>query len=582
MKFTKILLLIICVLTLLSSLQNIKVEALTFTITKTFTSLSYDGEIWREGDYDLGNWAETGTVRDTSPEIRCGVNYTGNYIWQIFRSFLFFDTSSIADNAVIQQAILSIYVKNDYSTVDFNVTVQSGLPIYPHCPLQPNDYYREHYGTTNGGSKNTSLISGTGYWNITLNADGRSWIKKDGLTKLCLRSLRDMYLEFSYEKEYIVFYAMEQGITYAPKLYVTYQYEGCRYNIYGPYNEDGVRCGSIIVTVYPKYSAPFNFTLNGNYTLELENRPLMLTYKVSESLNLTRYFWIKNDIENIFIFKPDTAKESVYNYAFVINDFAGLGSGCWLESLVCVNGTDYVCERQPADLVNAVVFTMVFGRYYNIRLVNAGNSLTWSFQAKAEGTINLIVPPLAFPPESFQYGDKIKAFACRKNATWIQINYTDTSQSTIWVHIQITLYNNPESVIYWQNQTGNNQMVNFYNAAPNKSYIVKLTFKFSTENTSITHSWVLLAPQQKINPWDFNFFGHFPIQSNQILALLVLVFFAGACSVANKEAGIIIVWLIACLLQYVGFLDVGWTILSIVGSLAILWSISKARKRRTL
>ena len=199
-------------------------EALPPSGTVVFECLSYDGRIQNSSSNYDDIWnSTTGTVYN-------GSGYTvnvGQYYYSlgskyyIFRGFLFFDTSTLPDKARITSVILSINITADYSTTDFLLVIQNGQPEYPHAPLIDSDYWQGHY-SGNGGTLNTSLISSTNvYYNITLNSDGISWINKTGLTKLTLRSDRDIDKITPTDKEYIVINHAESG--FPAKLYVTYE-----------------------------------------------------------------------------------------------------------------------------------------------------------------------------------------------------------------------------------------------------------------------------------------------------------------------------------------------------------------------
>ncbi|MBE3120757.1 MAG: hypothetical protein IMZ53_14075, partial [Thermoplasmata archaeon] len=108
--------------------------------------------------------------------------------YNIYRGFVFFNTSTLPANAYLDSATLSLYKKDDYSTTDFAITIQNGQPTYPHNPMQSSDYNKNDY-SGNGGALNTSLFT-SGYNAIIMN--NLSWINKTGTTKLCLRSSRDI------------------------------------------------------------------------------------------------------------------------------------------------------------------------------------------------------------------------------------------------------------------------------------------------------------------------------------------------------------------------------------------------------
>jgi len=61
-----------------------------------------------------------------------------------------------------------------------------------------------------------------GYNDIYLNSDGKSWLNRTGLTKLCLRSSRDINGNTPTQSEYVTVYATEQGDEFQPRLVIIY------------------------------------------------------------------------------------------------------------------------------------------------------------------------------------------------------------------------------------------------------------------------------------------------------------------------------------------------------------------------
>lgn len=139
----------------------------------------------------------------------------------ISRGGLYFDTSSIADTDVVTSAVLYVYGKYDWSDTDFDLTIQSGMPTYPHDPMVVNDYSKAYYAG-DGGSLNTSGFTTTGYNAITLNATGRGWINLTGTTKLVLRSSREIAgTAPTGEEEVFIYSSEEAGTDKDPYLVVT-------------------------------------------------------------------------------------------------------------------------------------------------------------------------------------------------------------------------------------------------------------------------------------------------------------------------------------------------------------------------
>lgn len=196
--------------------------------TITIYTGTTDGYLCKSHANYTTTWtAPTGTVQDSSDSLIIGQRISSPplTLYTIDRGFLFFNTSSIHDNASINSVIVSLYGKSKQITSqNFSLIIQNGQPTNPHSPLQTTDYYQGNY-SGDGGSINTSDFINTGYNTITLNEQGRSWVNLTGTTKLCLRSSRDINQNPPTKtdpNEYIEIYSAEKGIGYKPKCIITY------------------------------------------------------------------------------------------------------------------------------------------------------------------------------------------------------------------------------------------------------------------------------------------------------------------------------------------------------------------------
>ena len=214
---------------LLSGLKVLNLNAMTFPVvidpTLTVYTNTSDGYLSdSDSDYDTVWPAKEGTVSDSEGFIAIGqttptaepVNYS------IYRGFLFFNTSSLPSNAIIDNATLNFYKKDDYSTTDFVITVQNGQPNYPHDTLESVDYDKENYGGEGGGLNTTIFKDGTN--EITLM--NLSWINKSSMTKLRLRSSRDINGTQPTGNEYVTIYSAditEETQFCMPRLIIMYR-----------------------------------------------------------------------------------------------------------------------------------------------------------------------------------------------------------------------------------------------------------------------------------------------------------------------------------------------------------------------
>jgi hypothetical protein len=212
---------------LLSGLKLSDLNAMTFPVvidpTLSVNSISNDGYIYSfSTTYSTAWGASSGIVDSSSTYLSIGQKKGPGQpaTYYIYRGFVLFNTSSLPSNAYLDNAILSLYKKDDYSTTDFDITIQNGQPTFPHNPLQVGDYDKRHY-SGNGGSLNTmNFVNGRN--NISLT--NLNWINRNGTTKLCLRSSRDINGTTPTGNEYINVYSANAPNTgYVPKLIITYR-----------------------------------------------------------------------------------------------------------------------------------------------------------------------------------------------------------------------------------------------------------------------------------------------------------------------------------------------------------------------
>ena len=187
----KVMVVTLCALLLFGALAFASVslgQQVALADEATFYSTTADGQLW-------GSHADYGTAHDTAFSMNDDdgylsigqTNVSGSY--RIYRSAVFFDTSSLPDDVYILAATLSLVGYSDDSDTDFDITVVNGSSLIP--PLALSDYGLLRSQTISGGAFNTSGFM-TAYFDIQLNADGIGWISKTGMTKLGLRSSRDI------------------------------------------------------------------------------------------------------------------------------------------------------------------------------------------------------------------------------------------------------------------------------------------------------------------------------------------------------------------------------------------------------
>jgi hypothetical protein len=189
--------------------------------TNNYYTSANDGFTDHEGGTWAHNWAETTSTNVYDALTVLYVGQAGSGTYPVFRGSVFFDTSDLPDDAVMSSGKVGLYGYLDDSDTDFYITVQSGMPTYPHDPLVTGDYDKSLYSGM-GGNITTVGFNASGYNNITLSSDGFGWISKTGTTKFQIRSSKDIAGTLPTTDEWVGFYSYEKGAGYRPFLEVTY------------------------------------------------------------------------------------------------------------------------------------------------------------------------------------------------------------------------------------------------------------------------------------------------------------------------------------------------------------------------
>lgn len=183
-----------------------------------------------------GSWADVHDasvppicdVHDSEYELVAAVGFISGSpsYYYIDRAFLYFDTSEIEVGATIDEAILALFLNGKvednagYATLHVVEGVQAS-------PLECADWGKHLDKVVSAGSVAFADWVSGGYTPIVLNAIGRSWINKGGITKFCLRLVSDIDdtpppgILYAAENG-IAIYSAEKGVLYCPRLSLTY------------------------------------------------------------------------------------------------------------------------------------------------------------------------------------------------------------------------------------------------------------------------------------------------------------------------------------------------------------------------
>lgn len=137
--------------------------------------------------------------------------------YAVYRPVTYWNSSTLPDDAIISNAILSFRGQTDASDTDFYVRVQKWTGASEITTSDYDDFDGINY---DNGNFNTNSFITTGYNNITLT--NFNIVSKTGLTSAMLRSSRDLSATAPTQSERIRFYPRESGSGYEAKLYVYY------------------------------------------------------------------------------------------------------------------------------------------------------------------------------------------------------------------------------------------------------------------------------------------------------------------------------------------------------------------------
>jgi hypothetical protein len=543
------------------------------TENKVFLANSYDGYItYSSSNYTLAHTATSGTVQTASVTDLVGQD---NVYPTIYRSFLFFDTSSIPATANITSAKLCLYFYTYSTSKNVNVTIQTGGSSYPGMPLSSSDYNYLHY-SGNGGSYNFTNAALLQYYNITMNTAGWTYITKAGVTKLVLRDARDINaLTFSGP---VVFFASSRYSPSQPaKLYVTYQASGYQYTIHGPYYESGaVFPGAVNVTLYQTSSSPLSYLLSGSggsaqtQVITTEAAGSYFSWNISvRSQNRTRtYFLLPTQYtDELYVFVPNSG-QPCNQYTIDIADLAGITSA-YLSDTINVNGQTRTVERQSINVIYTVTFWMQWATRYSLVLTcNKGTFIFGDFQALSTTSQILTVLPSMFPISI--NNETMNVHASRLNSTCVEMNYTDTSGNTAWVNTVIYAHSlSGDTLAYQENDTGSVQQVVWNAADSTLDYYVVVSASYLKS----VYSWTFPASAAATSNvfgtlWDT--LGIWPFSSYNFLGFIVILFVFGWTTYLNKYAGYFLTVALAAIFVHFGLMTIGWDAILLSGMLVFL------------
>lgn len=534
--------------------------------------------------YEIAHDKATGQyLDDESTDVFVG-QYNTSVSYNIYRGYLLFNTATLPDTATVTSAVLSLYITDDESDTDFNVTIQNGQPTYPHIPLQTGDYYYSYY-SGDGGSRNTSSISGVGYWNITFSEDGLDWLSLTGNTKLCLRSSNDINDISSTGDEYIIFYSAEMGGQQKARLYITYtvpstptegQYS---YTFYGPFSEETGYAleENVTVHVYSSEGAAYDsFLLDETYIYNVSTYVEFFQFTFED--NSTREYWMdpsESNITTIYVFWGETT-----TYTVTFTDTTGvLNTYPFVTVKRYINGTLYTVEKRKVDSENKIVVNVIPYRTYQLFI---GESTAYSFGDLTFGastSITLAVKSLMFPEAVIMGYRYVRCYANRDMSSGtVYAYYQDLLEETINVTISI-YYQSNSSLVTTSTQYVNEWSYSTSSLDNETDYFLTMQI-YHTTFDYLTYRQVLPRLFTDSNPWDLSIFGgdSLPFSLTYIIGIFAIMSVAGAFSAVNTVLGLFSTICTAIIIAYVQWLPIPVDVLVFAFALIVIFAIATLRR----
>jgi len=577
-KFTdkkKLLLLCLCTLTVVGLLSfNVPRAVAQIEVTMTFEGLTFDGYIMKYHlYYGSARNASWGGVTDDSGNATIGQRKDSNYYY-IYRLYLYFDTELLPNDVEISNITISLYLTEDTSERDFSITVQNGQPYYPHEPLIPEDYDMSLY-SGNGGQLDTAYLT-TGYNNITLNSAAFTWIDCDGVTKLCLRSSRDINaLEPSTLEEYVKFATAESSNP--PKLYITFN--GYEYRFHGLYDEESGELKppnerAVNITAYFTDSNPLTFTVNGSYTFGSSSIPTYFSFNLGMYV---REYWLESEETNVDIYIFNT---TLTNYRISFLDLGGvLDASSIIEAERYVNSTLYTVDKRIIDADDTVMLSLKSNTRYTIVIHTSSGTYTYGqVLFGTSQTITLTLTAMSFPKETLLMSKYVRIYGDRGFSTPtgnITITYQDTLNQTISVKIYINDNNGTNA--YNTTQTDSSFQVVWANAENDTSYIVECVIDHNRYGIFTWRQY--FAREFSEPPWGLDWMGSLPFDTSILLPMFLIIFAAGCFSVINAYIGAFAMITVAILVSYMGWISISGATLIVAFTFTLLMGIAYAKRR---
>jgi len=351
---------------------------------------------------------------------------------------------------------------------------------------------------------------------------------------------------------------------------------------HGPFYENGLRAPALNITVTRGLTGDTTYELNGTLTLgfnssNTEYCNVIWSYELNGT-TFVRYHAIK-ETGNIYIF---ISEAPTYVYDIQLQDYIGLTSSDYLESLIQVNQTEFLVERKPIT-TNTLPFALKFGGVYIFRVTTEDYG-TYVFGVVSPGQtslIPLVLNPIDFPREILVVYKYVRFDAYREEIetspySQIIFKYNDTLGDTLSLKVSL-LYRN-RTVFYTNTYYYTDTLQLTMPCDNTTNYIVKAEL-----NHLRLGSWGWSKPIPIFgtgkSPFDLEIFGDLPIPGTSIVALGIILIIAGAFSTVTSELGIFLAALVTCFFVFIKWLPIPPESTLVFMSLAIIYAVVRSRQK---
>jgi len=384
------------------------------------------------------------------------------------------------------------------------------------------------------------------------------------VTKARVRFL-DLWIDFVPELWEFEFYGMVDYI----------------YSFYGAYYENGTSTyQNTTITAIFLDSTSYSFVLNGSYTYVPSSQPSFFRWNIG---TLERTYYVTGWNQTINVFTPEA---SYGLYQFSIQDYAGMiDSTTYLYSYRIINDTQYVLEKRNVKAtVNKVPLVMTVGASYLLVLNNSLTEYSFGYYtAGATTTDTLTVYSIDFPSQTKLTYQYIWIDASRsEDNTFILVNYQTVQGNTSLVQLWITFKNG--TTTYYANSTSQTVQFQWDQADNMTNYLVYVNADHSILGT-VTFRKTLPYYIDVNPPFNLSPLGTWGIPATQVVPFLIIIAVAVVFSAVTVPLGLIMTVITAGILRYIGWVTFTGTLsgdaelLGIIGSLAIMYALYKARRK---